>query len=246
MAGKDELRIARDGLVINRTSTRQERALDRAVLAIRAELERNLPGVRFEHVREWKVADVVAALQRNHPGVDFQCFFASSSIRPDGGILSIVRDDGCHLPVLIAEKKNQGTNDLRALEGKGKQARGNAIERLGKNVIGFRAAMAHEAIFPFVCFGDGCDFAEDSTILDRVVTIAQFGALNTEHLHRQGAHGEFQRGTFHFRVAEWTEAEMTRLGMSIAWQSALHYLQRYGAQHFRQHQGQGAAQLRVQ
>ena len=29
---------------------------------------------------------------------------------------------------------------------------------LGKNVIGFRAAMLTEAIMPFVCFGYGCDF----------------------------------------------------------------------------------------
>lgn len=232
MAGKDELRLLRDGMVINRISTRQEKALDRAVWAIADELQAMFPGVRLHHVREWKVAEVVAALRMTHPGVDFECFFPSSSIRPDGGILSILRRDGRCLPILIAEKKNQGTNDLRALEGKGKQARGNAIERLGKNVIGFRAAMSHEAIFPFVCFGDGCDFAADSTILDRVVTIAQFGALNTEHLYRQGPHGEFQRGTFHFRVAEWSEAEMTTLGLSIARQSVQHYLAAYGAHQF--------------
>ncbi|MCQ3807647.1 MAG: hypothetical protein KTV16_10300 [Acidimicrobiia bacterium] len=53
------------------------------------------------------------------------------------------------------------------MEGKPKQAKGNAIERLGKNVIGFRTAMMNEAIVPFVCFGSGCDFADDSSILDR-------------------------------------------------------------------------------
>ena len=36
----------------------------------------------------------------------------------------------------------------------------NAIERLGKNVIGFRTALLNEAIFPFVCFGDGCDLKD--------------------------------------------------------------------------------------
>jgi hypothetical protein len=49
------------------------------------------------------------------------------------------------------------------------------IERLGKNVIGFRTAMLKEDIMPFVCFGYGCDFEEQSSILDRVVTIAMFG-----------------------------------------------------------------------
>ena len=41
------------------------------------------------------------------------------------------------------------------------QVQGNAIERLGKNLIGIRAAMNHEALTPFVCFGWGCDFEED-------------------------------------------------------------------------------------
>lgn len=232
MTGKDELRLLRDGSIINGTSLRQEKALDRAVAAIAARLQALYPRIRLHHVREWKVGDVVAMLRTAQPDVDFQCFFPSSGMRPDGGILSILRDDGSCLPVLIAEKKNQGTNDLRALEGKGKQARGNAIERLGKNVIGFRAAMSGEDIFPFVCFGDGCDFAPESTILDRVATIAQFGALNTEHLYRQGRRGEFQRGTFHFRVAEWTEAEMTERGFSIAAKSVHHYLYRYGSHRF--------------
>ncbi len=46
--------------------------------------------------------------------------------------------------MLIVEVKNQGMNDLRAVEGKPRQAKGNAIERLGNNVIGFRTAMVNE------------------------------------------------------------------------------------------------------
>lgn len=72
------------------------------------------------------------------------------------------------------------------MQGKSKQAKGNAIERLGKNVIGFRAALLKEAIFPFVCFGDGCDFADDSSIVDRVKTIAMFGTLNEIHYIMRG------------------------------------------------------------
>lgn len=63
-----------------------------------------------------------------------------------------------NIPLPIAEVKNQGTNELRAEEGKARQAMGNAVEHLGKNVIGLRAAMLSEAIFLFVCFGYGCDF----------------------------------------------------------------------------------------
>lgn len=149
-------------------------------------------------------------------------------MRPDGGILSIVGRSGRNYPILIAEKKNQGTNDLRASEGKQKQAKGNAIERLGKNVIGFRAALMSEAIFPFVCFGDGCDFTPDSSILDRVVTIAMFGKLNAEHLHNQGAGGVFNRGSFYFRSEQWTAAEMLSACTSIAEKSVYYYLSKYG------------------
>jgi type II restriction enzyme len=79
--------------------------------------------------------------------------------------------------------KNRGTNDLRLKEDKKKQAKGNAIERLGKNVIGLRAALLNEAIFPFICFGDGCDFAKDSSVLDKVITISMFGKLNIIRVH---------------------------------------------------------------
>ena len=140
--------------------------------------------------------------------------------------------DGKAYPILIAEKKNQGTNDLRLAEGKGKQAKGNAIERLGKNVIGFRTAFKTESIFPFVCFGDGCDFDDDSSILDRVVTIAEFGKLNVEHLHNQGPKGDFDRGTFYFRVAEWTGNEMGDLSYKIAEKSVFYYFSKYGDEAF--------------
>src|SRR3546814_7053665 len=74
--------------------------------------------------------------------------------------------------------KRQGTNDQRALEGKGKQSQGNAIERLGKNLIGFRSALQYKRITPFVCFGWGIDFAPGSSILDRVITMNEFYPLN--------------------------------------------------------------------
>ena len=125
-------------------------------------------------------------------------------------------------PILISEVKNQGTNDLRAQEGKKKQAKGNAIERLGKKVIGFRAAMMSESIVPFICFGYGCDFADDSSILDRVTTIAMFGPLNQVNVVNHGKHGAFNRGSFFFREDPWTVDEMAELMFEVA-SRAIHY-----------------------
>jgi type II restriction enzyme len=228
MSHKKDLRKQRVGTVINLTSKQQEKALSRALSSVCEQLYVKFPGITLRHQSEWLVSSVIENLKSVFSEVDFHHFHKHSSMRPDGGILSIVSSDGKSHPILIAEKKNQGTNDLRAREGKAKQAKGNAIERLGKNVIGFRAALLTESIFPFICFGDGCDFADDSSILDRVVTIAMFGRLNIEHLHNQGPHGVFNRGTFYFRVKEWTEPEMAMPCISIAIKSVHYYFSKYG------------------
>lgn len=171
--------------------------------------------------------------------MEFHHYFDNTSIRPDGGILYLrsAPKDPLTYPILIAEVKNQGTNDLRAKEGKEKQARGNAIERLGKNVIGLRAALMREGIFPFVCFGYGCDFEPDSSILDRITTMAMFGKLNTTYLHNEGE-GRFNRGSFYFRPEKWTVDEMARVMKDIAERSVQYYFSKYGEARFK---AEGAA-----
>ena len=128
--------------------------------------------------------------------------------------------------------KNQGTNDARLAEGKDKQSQGNAIERLGKNVIGLRAYMLNEQIFPFVCFGDGCDFAEGSSILNRVVTIALFGKLNVNNTRNSGPNGVFNRGSFYFREQKWTEDEVYARMLEIAVTAIDYYFEKYGKENF--------------
>jgi len=197
MAHKKQLRKNRAGTVINTTSKKQEKALDRAISRVIKKLKETYPAIEFEHKKDIELSFIIHKLTHVFPEVDFSTVMTSSSMRPDGGILYIKSLDGECFPILITEKKNQGTNDMRLLEGKKKQAKGNAIERLGKNVIGLRTYLLTESIFPFVCFGDGCDFAEESSIIDRVKTIAMYGELNKVYLHNVGP---FARGTFYFRV----------------------------------------------
>lgn len=231
LAKKDQLRQTRKDTVINETSMRQEKALSSAVQNVIKGLSKEFPGIRLEHKTQWYLRDIVEDLKKTYPGIDFHYNFQTSAMRPDGGVIWLLAEDGRRHPVLISEKKNQGTNDLRELEGKRKQAKGNAIERLGKNVIGLRAAMLDESIFPFVCFGDGCDFADDSSILDRVVTIAMFGHLNKEYLHNSEL---FNRGSFFFRPEEWSEREMFDTCYSIAQRSVYYYFSKYGEDQFRE------------
>ncbi len=231
MAKKDQLRELRAGTVINKTSKGQEKDIDRALTLVVERLRKFAP-VALVHDREWKLASICDHLRKHFPDVDFHCHFENSAIRPDGGILRLVANDGEQFPILIGEVKNQGTNDLRAQEGLKKQAKGNAIERLGKNVIGLRAALRSESIFPFVCFGYGCDFCDDSSIRDRVTTIAMFGELNKTYLHALGTNGIFNRGSFYFREGVWTVDEMANILFDVAKRSVQYYFSKYGEKRF--------------
>ena len=164
-------------------------------------------GAEVQWRQQWMLADIVNDLKVRFPSVDFNDPLPTSSMKPDGGILSIKDKQGKLHPILITEKKNQGTNDRLLSEGKKKQAMGNAIERLGKNVIGLKTAMMGQGIFPFICFGDGCDFADASSILDRVVTIAMFGHLRRIYLTPLGPNEEFLRGSFYFREKHWPKTK---------------------------------------
>jgi type II restriction enzyme len=232
MARKHQLRQQRAGTVINLSSKKQEGRLGKALSMVAERLQSQF-GLELLHEKEWKLVDIIARLKVHFRDVEFFCCFDTSKMRPDGGIMSICDDDGKLYPVLIVEVKNQGTNDLRREEGLPPQARGNAIERLGKNVIGFRTAMLTEGIIPFVCFGDGCDFAQSSSILDRVVTIAMFGPLNKVQVVNEGEYGCFNRGSFFFREDPWTSEEMGEIMNQIAERSIHYYFARYGKDNFR-------------
>jgi len=234
MAQKNRLRLNRqiESPIINVASSKMEQdvmlALSQTVDYIRDKF-----GVTLDHVTDLYLKDVVVELREQYKDVDFAYRFERSSMRPDGGILSIVSKAQKKYPILITEVKNQGTNDLRAKEGKPKQAKGNAIERLGKNVIGFRTVLMHESIFPFVCFGDGCDFAPESSILDRVITISMFGELNKIRVHNEGPNGIFNRGSFYFREQKWTVDEMAAIMKEVAEKSVYYYFSKYGEKNFK-------------
>jgi type II restriction enzyme len=222
-------------MILNFTSKKQESAVALALKEVILRIEDEFV-LAMDHRSDWNLQELISDLRNDFPDVAFADALPRSSMRPDGGILSIVGRNGRFHPILITEVKNQGTNDLRAAEGLGRQAKGNAIERLGKNVIGFRTGMLSEGIMPFVCFGYGCDFAEGSSILDRVVTIAMFGPLNAINVVPEGEGGQFNRGSYFFREPEWTIDEMVEVMYEVASRSVHYYLAKYGSQYFRKRQ----------
>jgi type II restriction enzyme len=235
MAPKHQLRTLRTNTVINTTSKKQETDVILALRRVESHLQATFgKKILLAHEKQWLLKDIVGELRHTFPKVRFHHHFDRSSIRPDGGILFIKGPPGDTLtyPILISEVKNQGTNDLRAEEGLPAQSKGNAIERLGKNLIGLRSALLRETIFPFVCFGYGCDFAPNSSILDRVSVMAMFGELNHTYLFNEEEGGRFNRGSFYFRRDKWTVDEMATVMIDIAKRSVHYYFARYGEQRF--------------
>jgi type II restriction enzyme len=107
------------------------------------------------------------------------------------------------------------------------------MKNLGKNVIGFRTALLNESIFPFICFGDGCDFSKESSILDRVITISMFGRLNISRIHNEGPNLIFNRGSFYFREKLWSPNEMTKIMVDIAEKGVYYFFSKYGENNFK-------------
>ena len=232
MANKDRLRENRYGTIINTKSKKEDKLCIQVINVLKAELESKFK-CNIKWIKKIYLIDIIEKLSGIYKNVDF-CELESegSFMTPDGGITFIVDKYNRYFPILIFEVKNQGTNDIRLQEGKTKQAQGNAVERLGKNVIGFRTYMLDEAIFPFVCFGDGCDFKQGSTILDRVKTIAMFGSLNKDYTSNIGINGIFNRGSYYFRDAKWTYDEMFNIVSDVAERSIYYYFSKYGKNTF--------------
>ena len=138
MARKHQLRDLHAGMIINTTSQKQESDVIKALQKVVDHLAREFgQKIALVHEKQWFLKDIVSELKHCYPEAEFHYHFETSSIRPDGGILYIEgrRGDPLRYPILIGEAKNQGTNGARVLEGLPKQAKGNAIERLGKNLI---------------------------------------------------------------------------------------------------------------
>lgn len=117
--------------------------------------------------------------------------------------------------------KRQGTNDLRRAEGKKNQAAGNAIERLGKNLIGFRSTLRYENITPFVCFGWGDDFHKESSINDRVITMNEFYPLNRIFVFKREGYSPV---SMFFRVKKWEVQELFEIMKEVAETSIRYYI----------------------
>lgn len=141
--------------------------------------------------------------------MDIPFNYANRYLSPDGGVIWMDNK----YPILISESKRQGTNNERINEGLSRQANGNAIERLGKNLCGFETLYCNDDILPFACFCWGCDFLEP-TVLCKLYTMNQFQSINTIYTDVS----QFKRGrpfTIMTKETQWSLEEIIDILLPI-------------------------------
>lgn len=181
-------------------------------------------GYYLEYVQKISLVELIDIIKGYEKRTEFAVLTkAGSFMKPDGGILVLRKDaDKNYKRIALAvEMKHQGTNDKRVGAGMKKQTQGNAIERLGKNLIGVRATLQYEKVTPFVCFGWGIDFADGSPIRDRVITLNEFYPLNRIFVHKRESYAPV---SMFFRENEWQEQELFEVMKEIAEASITTYI----------------------
>lgn len=206
-------------------------AMNRCIIYLNERLKEYLEGYVLHFDTKISYGDLMKIIKDGKTRNEFDSTFVKRTIKPDGGVIYLKKDDDTEFLkiVLISEVKKQGTNDLRQKEGKKKQAQGNAIERLGKNLIGIRAALNHHQITPFVCFGHGCDFkfdyGSDDFVMSKVSMMNEFYKLNRTYVFKQDGSSDrnhFSPVSMYFKEDEWTEDEMFGILKEIG-ETALRY-----------------------
>ena len=238
MAKSDQLRAAREQhKPKNIESQRSDKAIYEAmgdcIDYLQGRMEEHLRGYNLVFSKNLSFEELISMIRNSRSRSEFDTVFSDRTIKPDGGAiwLTKINDDDYKRLIVVSEVKKQGTNKDRMAEGKQKQAQGNAIERLGKNLIGIRAALNHEPLTPFVCFGWGCDFEdpydESSFVMSKVSMMNEFYPLNRTYVFKKDGSADrnrFAPVSMYFREPEWTRNDMFKILKEVAETSLRYYL----------------------
>ena len=206
-------------------------AMKQCIAYLEKRLGKHLKGYWLQFEQQITFAQLMHIVSNSRLRQEFDRTFANRSIKPDGGVIFLRREgDPRYMRlVLVAEVKRQGTNDQRVREGRNRQAQGNAVERLGKNLIGIKAALNHEPLTPFVCFGWGCDFVksydESSFVMSKISMMNEFYALNRTYVFKKDGSSDknyFAPVSMYFREEEWRQDEMFEILKEIG-ETAIRY-----------------------
>jgi type II restriction enzyme len=209
MANSKELSTIHEGL----DKTKSDKSSHRqAVNRVAAYLSESHPQITFEVRGRISLAYIDEKLNRLYPNKELVYFRDNASFIPTGGVIWAYIN-GNEYPILIAEMKKQGTNDVRSERGQGSQAQGNAIERISKDINISKMIHSDLPYNSFVCFGYGCDFYPESPIMDRIACMNDFYSINRKYVKKDGF---LQPVTLFFRIEEWKEEEQFDIMLDIA------------------------------
>lgn len=129
-------------------------------------LKQLFPKLTFRHRKSIKKKEINAKLQSLDPELGKTLILDNSEIKPDGGVIEVLDDNGNWRIVLVTEAKHQGKDIENIRQGikvgkKNNQdlmAAGNAIERSYKNIEEIANLMLDEIYFPYVLFLAGSNF----------------------------------------------------------------------------------------
>lgn len=154
-------------------------------------LREEYPNLIFRYRKEISKREINEALNRFDDDMGQTLFVENASIKPDGGIIEVLDDNGVWRIVLVSEAKHQGKDidNIRKghLVGKNNNqdlmVAGNAIERAHKNIMEIANYMMFEPHFPYVLFLEGSNFLTHDVTVTRpdgreVILPYNAGSLN--------------------------------------------------------------------
>lgn len=163
----------------------------KAALSALKNLRTDFPTLKFRFRPSITKAEINIALQKVDKELGQTLFWKESSIKPDGGIIETLDDNGNWRTVLVSEAKHQGRDieniSKGILVGKNNDqdlmVAGNAIERSHKNISEIANYMLSESYFPYVLFLEGSNFLTQTITVQRpdgrkVVLDYNSGTLN--------------------------------------------------------------------
>lgn len=168
---------ASDGVVgiFDENAQRHDKEVYSTSIIAMKQLQSEYPKLQFRYRSELPKQEINEALQKIDKCLGQTLFVPNARIKPDGGIIEVLDDNGNWRVVVVSEAKYQGKDIENIRKGKlvGKNnnqvlmAAGNAIERAHKNICEIANFMLTEPHFPYILFLEGSNFLTQNITIAR-------------------------------------------------------------------------------
>lgn len=161
--------------IFHPTSRIHDKEVFNISILVKNKLENDYPKLKFRYRRELFKTEINESLKKIDSCLGGTIYVENSKIKPDGGILEVLDDNGKWRVVLVSEAKYQGKDIKNIKKGKlvGKfndqdcMVAGNAIERAYKNLNEIANYMLSEIYFPYIIFLEGSNFLTQDVSVKR-------------------------------------------------------------------------------